>query len=184
MYFHDRELATYYSQLPHYTNLPPTYLVLRIAHSPTANALWPSALAKLTRWITQYLVHYERMANGQPDRRVCDELGRRFVLEVIDVVELPGLPDDLAGGRATHEHVRALDAVFEEWVVRCCGGGGEGGDATAAAVETAARFQRRYNPQFCDFLVVDEGALRSLAKLPEETPSVELVGLRERLVSF
>jgi hypothetical protein len=80
--------------------------------------------------------------------------------------------------------VRARVGVFVVGVVGGCGGGGAGGDATAAAVETAARFQRRYNPQFCDFLVVDEGALRSLAKLPEETPSVELVGLRERLVSF
>ncbi|KAF4930442.1 hypothetical protein CGCVW01_v000983 [Colletotrichum viniferum] len=31
----------------------------------------------------------------------------------------------------------------------------------------------RYNPRFCDFLVIDEGSLRSLAALPEETPHLE-----------
>lgn len=127
------------------------------------------------------------MAKGLPDRRVCDELGRRFALDVVDVT-LADLPDDLARG-ATQEHVRALGAVFEEWLCRACapgggGGGGEGEESPAAAAETAARFQRKYNPRFCDFLVVDEGSLRSLAELPDETPSVELVGLRERLVSF
>ncbi|KAK4150554.1 hypothetical protein C8A00DRAFT_36859 [Chaetomidium leptoderma] len=157
------------------------YTVLRTAQSPTANDLWPSALAKLHRWISKYLIHYERLGNDLADGRVWDELGRRFALDV-DVTQptLADLPDDLA--RATHEHVRALDAVFEDWVCRCAlGGGAEGPAAAPAAAETAARFQRRYNPRFCDFLVVDEGALRSLAELPDETPSVESVGLRERL---
>ncbi|KAL2136240.1 hypothetical protein VTI74DRAFT_4673 [Chaetomium olivicolor] len=144
------------------------YTVLRTAHSAVANDLWPSALDKLHRWVSRYFIHYERMGKDLPNGTIDDELGRRFALEVVDVdPERVTLPNDLT--KATQEDIKALDAVFEEWVCRAIG------------AETAARFQRRYNPRFWDFLVVDEKSLRSLAELPDETPPVQLVSLRERL---
>lgn len=42
-------------------------------------------------------------------------------------------------------------------------------------------FSRRDNPRFCDFLVIDEGTLRSLAARPAETPPLDIVPRRPLL---
>jgi hypothetical protein len=126
---------------------------------------------KLHRWVTQYLIHYNRIANEETDRRVWDEFGRRLALDVVDVdPEKTKLPDDLV--HATDDDIKALDAVFEEWLCQTIG------------TEMAAKFERRYQPRFCDFLVVDEMSLRSLADLPGEVLSAEIVPLQQRLVSL
>ena len=60
--------------------------------------------------------------------------------------------------------------MFERWVRKTIGG--ERGDDTG-------------DPRFLDFLVVDEGALRSLAALPGEIPMPDPTLPRaEREVSF
>lgn len=39
-----------------------------------------------------------------------------------------------------------------------------------------------YNPRFCDFVIMDESFLRSLATPPDETPHIGLVSSTERRV--
>jgi hypothetical protein len=125
-------------------------------------------MASLARWTAQYFVHANRLATGKPDGSVNEELGRRLVLEVLDDAEtvsaLKGLhlPADLAAARTSlagssisQEHFETLTRLFDGWVHQTIG---------------PDRDDNARDPRFYDFLVVDEGALRSLAALPNEIP--------------
>ncbi|RYP21254.1 hypothetical protein DL767_009306 [Monosporascus sp. MG133] len=141
-----------------------SHLVLRTAYSDEADALWPTALEKLKRWVTQYFIHDNRLINNKPDGSVNEELARRFILEVFEDPnsEKMKLPD-LA--KASQDDIKSLTDVFEAWVRTAVG---------------KVDFDPADNPRFCNFLVIDEGSLRSLVALPDETPSLELVPGPER----
>ena len=153
-------------------------LVVRTAYSDESNALWPTAMANLTRWVAQYFVHTNRLYTGKLDGSVNEELGRRLVIEVLDDAEVVSaikslhLPADLAaaktspsGSGSSQEHFEALTRLFNDWVHQTIGPDQED-DLTG--------------PRFCDFLVVDEGALRSLAALPSEIPMPDPTIFREQ----
>lgn len=123
-------------------------------------------MEKMKRWVTQYFIHQNRLIKYKPDASVNEELARRFILEVIedkDSMELK-LPD-LA--RANQSDIETLTKVFETWR-----------DNAVGNVE----FDPLDNPRFCDFLVIDENALRSLAALPDNTPPLGPVTRAERRV--
>ena len=135
-------------------------------------------MANLARWVTQYFVHTNRLYNGKPDGCVNEELGRRLVLEVLDDAEIVSaikslhLPADLAASKtsltrssSSQEHFEALTRLFAGWVHQTIGPAQED-DFTG--------------PRFCDFLVVDEGAVRSLASLPNEIPLPDPTVFREQ----
>lgn len=141
--------------------------VLRTAYSEEADALWPTAMDRLTRWVAEYFVHENRLATGKSDGSVNAEVGRRFVLDVVEASEnaAPVLKEHPDLSRAGQEDINALTAVFTAWVQQAVG---------EADVNPA------YNARFSDFLVIDEASLRSLAALPAETPSLEPVSRVER----
>ena len=163
--------------------LTPEPTVLRTAFSDEADRLWPTAMDKLGRWVKGYFAHYGRLYDdGSPDPTPNDDLARCFALDVLDdaatvaqIKELD-LPGDLA--QASQEHFRALTRIFDNWaegvVGHVCG--------EENAYGEGLYFERGDNPRFCDFLVIDEGSLRSLAALPDETPPLDVVSREERLV--
>jgi hypothetical protein len=139
-------------------------------------------MVRLKLWVTRYFVHYNRLIDGKPDPSANEDIASRFVLDVLDdantaaEIKALNLPDDLS--RASQEHFRSLTRIFDTWAEGVlsntkCGVRDEDGDII---------FSRRDNPRFCDFLVIDEGALRSLAALPAETPPLDIVPREERLV--
>lgn len=134
-------------------------------------------MANLARWTAQYFVHTKRLANNKPDGSVNEELGRRLVLEVLDdakaVSALKGLslPADLAPAKSglassssSQEYFEKLTRLFDGWVHQTVG---------------SDRDDNAMNPRFYDFLVIDDGALRSLAALPDEIPSPDPAVPRE-----
>ncbi|KAK1539155.1 SCP-like extracellular protein [Colletotrichum costaricense] len=140
------------------------YTVLRTAYSEESNTLWPIAMDKLNRWVTQYFIHANRLVMNKPDGEVNEELARRFILEVVEDKESEKLKvPDLS--IASQETVQTLTQVFEEWRR------GAIGDISSGLGES---------PRFCDFLVIDEASVRSLAALPDDLPSTELVPRAER----
>ncbi|KAI3540313.1 SCP-like extracellular protein [Colletotrichum abscissum] len=140
------------------------YTVLRTAYSEESNTLWPIAMDKLNRWVTQYFIHANRLVMNKPDGEVNEELARRFILEVVEDKESEKLKvPDLS--IASQETVQTLTQVFEEWRR------GAIGDISSGL---------RESPRFCDFLVIDEASVRSLAALPDDLPSTELVPRAER----
>ncbi|KAI4597530.1 hypothetical protein KJ359_004232 [Pestalotiopsis sp. 9143b] len=125
-------------------------------------------MAKLRRWVAGYFVHYLRLAANKPDMTVNNELGRRFILEVVESKELEALQlSDLA--KATQDDIKSLTGIFDAWLLR-------------AVKDDLAR--PNLNPRFVDFLVVDEDSLRSLAALPEETIPLGPVTIQERRMSL
>ncbi|OBT84881.1 hypothetical protein VE02_05927 [Pseudogymnoascus sp. 03VT05] len=143
------------------------YTVLRTTYSDESNTLRPIVLGNLRRWVTQYFVHLNRLATNKSDSSVNEELGRRFILEEVDVdsekINVPDLD------KATQDDIKALTNVFDYWLRNAVGD-----------VDGNAEFNIQDSARFCDFLVIDEGSLRSLAALPKETPSLELVSREER----
>ncbi|KAK1480204.1 SCP-like extracellular protein [Colletotrichum tamarilloi] len=140
------------------------YTVLRTAYSEESNTLWPIAMDKLNRWVTQYFIHANRLVMNKPDGEVNEELARRFILEVVEDKESEKLKfPDLS--IASQETIQTLTQVFEEWRR------GAIGDISSGLGES---------PRFCDFLVIDEASVRSLAALPDDLPSTELVPRAER----
>ncbi|KAK1537954.1 SCP-like extracellular protein [Colletotrichum paranaense] len=140
------------------------YTVLRTTYSQESNTLWPIAMDKLNRWVTQYFIHANRLVMNKPDGEVNEELARRFILEVVEDKESEKLKvPDLS--IASQETVQTLTQVFEEWRR------GAIGDISSGLGES---------PRFCDFLVIDEASVRSLAALPDDLPSTELVPRAER----
>ncbi|KFY87359.1 hypothetical protein V500_07004 [Pseudogymnoascus sp. VKM F-4518 (FW-2643)] len=92
--------------------------------------------------------------------------GRRFIIEEVDVdSEKLNVPDL---GKASQDDIKALTNVFDSWL------------RSAVDVEGNAEFNIQDSARFCDFLVIDEGSLRSLAALPKETPPLGLVSRQER----
>ena len=137
-------------------------------------------MANLARWVAQYFVHDNRLYTGKPDGSVNEELGRRLALEVLDDAEtvsaLKGLhiPADLAaaktsvsGSSSSLDHFKKLTRLFDGWVHQTVG---------------PDRGDNITSPGFCDFLVVDEGALCSLAALPNEIPLPDPTVPREQRV--
>lgn len=135
--------------------------VLRTVYTPESDELFPSALAKLDIWVRQYHLHinrfpmwgergqaeHEKLSNGS----INDELGRRFRVELVQDEKRLNMPHL---NRASQEDVRSLCDVFDDWV---------------ASVGQDPHAEYSLSPRFCDCLVVDEEALRSLAALPDET---------------
>ena len=141
-----------------------TRKVLRTAYSDDADGLWQAALEKLQRWVTDYFIHENRLITNKPDASVNEELARRFVLEVVEdkkTLNFPNLSE------VSQEDIGSLTRAFETWRHKALGD---------------VEFDLRDSPRFCDFLVIDEGALRSIAGLPNETPSLDLVSRAERRV--
>jgi hypothetical protein len=60
------------------------WLLLRTAYSDESNALWPTAMEKLRRWVTQDFIHTDRVTMNKNDISINEELRRRFIVEVFD----------------------------------------------------------------------------------------------------
>lgn len=121
-------------------------------------------MEKLQRWVTDYFIHENRLISSKPDASVNEELAGRFALEVVEDKETLNFPNL---SEASQEDIGSLTQAFETWRRKALGD---------------VEFDLRDSPRFCDFLVIDEGALRSIAGLPNETPSLELVSRAERRV--
>jgi hypothetical protein len=144
-----------------------TLPVLRTTYSEESDRLWPIAMAKLRLWVVDYFIYSGCIRNNKPDMTVNTELGRRFVLEVVESKELEALKlADLA--KATQDDIESLTGIFDAWLVQAV----KDDDVNLNC-----------NPRFTDFLIVDEDALRSLAALPEETIPLVHVSTKERMVS-
>ncbi|OBT46947.1 hypothetical protein VE00_02491 [Pseudogymnoascus sp. WSF 3629] len=111
-------------------------------------------IRNLRRW---YLVHLNRLATNKSDGSVNEELGHRFIPEEVDVnsekLNIPEL------NKASQDDIKALTNAFDSWLYSAIGD-----------VKGNDEFNIQNSPRFCDFLVIDEGPLRSLAALPKETP--------------
>jgi hypothetical protein len=162
-------------------NSAPT--VLRTAYSDEADELWPAAMDRLKLWVTQYFVHYSRLIAGNRNPSANEELASRFALDVLDDagtvagIKRLNLPGDLL--QASQEDFKFLTRIFDNWAERVIGHVGGVVHRDGELI-----FERGDNPRFCDFLVIDEGALRSLAALPDETPPLDIVSREERFVGF
>lgn len=143
-----------------------TWLVLRTTYSDESDALWPIAMEKLRRWVTQYFIHLNRLAMNKSDGSINEELGRRFIVEVFEDADSEKLKfPDLAN--ASQDDIKSLTDVFDAWLRNAVG------NVEVDPVDS---------PRFSDFLIIDEGSLRSLAALPDETPPLGLVTRDERRV--
>lgn len=142
------------------------YTVLRTVYSDEADGLWQIAMEKLQRWVTDYFIHENRLISSKPDASVNEELAGRFALEVVEDKETLNFPNL---SEASQEDIGSLTQAFETWRRKALGD---------------VEFDLRDSPRFCDFLVIDEGALRSIAGLPNETPSLELVSRAERRARY
>ncbi|KAI8238778.1 hypothetical protein K4K57_002541 [Colletotrichum sp. SAR 10_99] len=86
-------------------------------------------------------------------------MARRFAVDVVEdqggyskaLRHYPNLTS------ASQQDIKSLVEIFETW---------RGNTLSDVDMETNSR----YSPRFCDFLVIDEGSLCSLAALPDETP--------------
>lgn len=120
--------------------------------------------------MTLYFVHLNRLATNKSDGSVNVELGRRFIIEEVDVdSEKLNIPDL---EKASQDDIKSLTNVFDSWLRNAVGD-----------VDGNAEFNIQDSARFCDFLIIDEGSLRSLAALPKETPPLGLVTREERRVS-
>lgn len=141
--------------------------VLRTVYTPESDDLFPGAIAKLEVWMRKYHLHIHRFplwgekgeaqhqnkANGS----INDELGRRFRVELLedkDRLDLPHL------NRAAHDDISSLCDVFDTWV--------------ASVGQDHPLAETSISPRFCDCLVVDDEALRSLAAIPEDPPQLHV----------
>ncbi|KFY12500.1 hypothetical protein V492_03839 [Pseudogymnoascus sp. VKM F-4246] len=107
-----------------------------------------------------------RYAEGSWGYTVNDELGRRFIIEEVDVdSEKLNIPDL---EKASQDDIKALTNVFDSWLLN------------AVSDDGNSEFNIQNSARFCDFLVIDEGALRSLVDLSKETPPLALVSREER----
>ncbi|KAL5350647.1 hypothetical protein ACLOAV_004216 [Pseudogymnoascus australis] len=121
------------------------------------------ALADMPKYprATQYFVHINRLVTNKSDGSINEELGRRFILEEVDVDSEKLNISDL--DKASQDDIKSLTNVFDSWL-RSAVSDGENND----------EFNVQHSARFHDFLVVDEGSLRSLAALPKETPPLGL----------
>ncbi|KAK7981749.1 hypothetical protein PG996_009437 [Apiospora saccharicola] len=127
--------------------------LLRTVYTPESNALLPSVIVKLERWMSQYHLHINRFPfwgeSGEAERKkrsngsVNNELGRRFQAEL----------------HASQQDICALCDVF---------------DARVASVGHDPHAESSPSPRFCDSLVIDEESLRSLVEISEEPPRLHV----------
>ncbi|KAK8137615.1 hypothetical protein PG984_003108 [Apiospora sp. TS-2023a] len=145
------------------------YTILRTVYTPESNALFPAAIAKLEVWMRKYHLHINRFPMwgeiGEAKHRnktngsINDELGRRFRIELLEDKDRLGHLPHL--DRASHDDIGSLCDVFDTWV--------------ASVGQDPPRDENTsISPRFCDCLVVDEEALRSLAALPEDPPRLHV----------
>lgn len=144
-------------------------VVLRVVYTQESDTLWPIALQKFNRWATQYFIHLNQLLKNKPNGEINKELARRFILEVVENKALKDLNLPNLSADTPQQDVQSLTQIFEGWRKEAVGD---------------INFDPRDNTRFCDFLVIDEASLRTLAALPEETPSLEIVSRAERRVSF
>ncbi|KAF4928151.1 hypothetical protein CGCVW01_v002057 [Colletotrichum viniferum] len=141
------------------------YTVLRVVYTQESNTLWPIALQKFNRWVTQYFIHLNQLLKNKPNGEINKELARRFILEVVENKALKDLNLPNLSADTPQQDVQSLTQIFEGWRKEAVGD---------------INFDPRNNTRFCDFLVIDGASLRTLAALPEETPSLEIVSRAER----
>ncbi|KAK8001028.1 hypothetical protein PG991_013250, partial [Apiospora marii] len=144
---------------------------LRTVYTPESDDLFPSAIAKLEKWLRQYYLHIGRFpmwgAQGEADHQkmadgsINDELGRRFRVELVQDAQRLNLPHL---DRASQEDICSLCDVFDAWV---------------ASVGQDPQAECALSPRFCDCLAVDEAALRSLAAHPDEPPWLHVCATSE-----
>ncbi|KAJ0336073.1 hypothetical protein COL922a_008403 [Colletotrichum nupharicola] len=142
------------------------YTVLRVVYTQESDALRPTALQKLNLWIARYFIHGNRLIKNKPNSEINDELARRFILEVVENKALNDLNLPNLSANTPQQHIQSLAQIFEDW--------------RKEAIGDNTNLDPRDNTRFCDFLVIDEASLRTLATLPEETPSLEMVSRAER----
>ncbi|KAF5512787.1 hypothetical protein CGCA056_v011926 [Colletotrichum aenigma] len=141
------------------------YTVLRVVYTQESDTLWPIALQKFNRWVTQYIIHLNQLIKNKPNGEINKELARRFILEVVENKALKDLNLPNLSVDTPQQDVQSLTQIFEGWRKEAVGD---------------INFDPRDNTRFCDFLVIDEASLRTLAVLPEETPSLEILSRAER----
>ncbi|EQB44207.1 hypothetical protein CGLO_17069 [Colletotrichum gloeosporioides Cg-14] len=100
----------------------------------------------MKRWITQYLVYIDYLRSNKSDASVTRDIARRFAVDVVEdqggcSKALRHYPN-LTG--ASQQDIKSLVEIFETW---------RGNTLGDVDMETNSR----YNPRFCDFLVIDEG---------------------------
>ncbi|KAK7911780.1 hypothetical protein PG985_014261 [Apiospora marii] len=147
------------------------YTILRTVYTPESDDLFPSAIAKLEKWLRQYYLHIGRFPmwgeQGEADHQkmadgsINDELGRRFRVELVQDAQKLNLPHL---DRASQEDICSLCDVFDAWV---------------ASVGQDPHAECSISPRFCDCLAVDEEALRSLAAHPDEPPWLHVCATSE-----
>ncbi|KAI8181095.1 hypothetical protein K4K51_002089 [Colletotrichum sp. SAR 10_75] len=89
-------------------------------------------------------------------------MARRFAVDVVEdqseysnaLRQYPNLTG------ASQQDIKSLVEIFETWRSNTLG-------------DVDMETNSRYSPRFCDFLVIDEGSLCSLAALPDKTPHLE-----------
>ncbi|KAF6822003.1 hypothetical protein CPLU01_12281 [Colletotrichum plurivorum] len=145
------------------------YTVFRTVYTEESDRLFPIAMRRLERWVVQYYVHATRFPmfgeKGEKwkkaDGILNDYLGSRFRLDVVEDKERLDLQDL---GKASYEDIKNLCSRFREWITSV------GGDPNE---------EFPISPRLYDFTVIDEGALRVLAALPEETPPLRVAATWE-----
>ncbi|KAI8227994.1 hypothetical protein K4K54_002510 [Colletotrichum sp. SAR 10_86] len=116
----------------------------------------------MKRWVTQYLVYVDYLRSNKSDASVTTEMARRFAVDVVEdqseysnaLRQYPNLTG------ASQQDIKSLVEIFETWRSNTLG-------------DVDMETNSRYSPRFCDFLVIDEGSLCSLAALPDKTPHLE-----------
>ncbi|KFY50326.1 hypothetical protein V496_09401 [Pseudogymnoascus sp. VKM F-4515 (FW-2607)] len=124
--------------------------------------------AEGSRGYTNHLV------SNKSDGSTSEELGRRFILEEVDVDSEKLNISDL--DKASQDDIKALTNVFDSWLRSAVGD-----------VENNDVFNVQHSARFHDLLVIDEGSLCSLTALPMETPPLGLVsreGGRARIILY
>ncbi len=131
-------------------------------------ALFPVAVEKFRRWVTEYWVYYNRIA-GFGDTRIAyarkhyntsvnEALAQRFRIDVLeddkDRLNLPDLD------KTTVEDIRTLNNRFRQWAESV------GEDAGTPS-----------SPRFSYFLVIDAVSLQELAALSEQIPLLRQVAV-------
>ncbi|KAK7959257.1 uncharacterized protein PG986_004111 [Apiospora aurea] len=148
------------------------YTILRTVYTPESDALLPSVLAKLERWMSQYHLHINRfpfwgeLGEAKHKKRsngsINDELGRRFRIELVQdekKLNMPHLQN------ASQLDICSLCDVFDVWV---------------ASVGQDPHAQYPLSPRFCDCLVIDEDSLRMLLEIPDEPPTLHVAADSEK----
>lgn len=98
-------------------------------------------MENLRRWVTRYFVYLNRLTTNKSDGSVNDKLGRRFIIEKVDVdSEKLSIPDL---NKASQDNIKAPTNVFDSWLRNA-----------ASDVDDNAEFDIQDSARFYDFLVI------------------------------